>query len=71
MTPQRQQYFTQKLSALRNAIDALLVELAAENQPSAVAPGKRRNLKVVRVENFENNFSTGGWRKPDELKKAK
>lgn len=71
MTPQRQQYFIQNLSALRNAIDALLVELGAEGQHLAPAPGKRRNLKVVRVENIENNFSVGTWRKPSALKKAK
>lgn len=64
-----QKYFRERLSALRNALDALLAELdEIEGDP---APRKRRNLSVVRMVEHETNYALGTWKKPAALKKAK
>jgi hypothetical protein len=68
MAPKDKKYYRLKLSALRNAIDELLLGLEDEDLP---APRSRRNLKTVRVEKHETNYAMGTWKKPAALRKSK
>lgn len=68
MAPKDKKYYRLKLSALRNAIDELLLGLEDEDIP---AQRSRRDLQNIRVENHETNYAMGTWKKPASLRKAK
>lgn len=69
MAPKDKKYYRQKLSALRNAIDELLLGL--EDVENEKAPRIRRNLKEQRIENHETNYAMGTWKKPAALRKKR
>lgn len=62
-----------QLTALRNAIDALIEEEKKESLKNEVAASslrKRQNKKDERVEAFAVRYATRKWRKPANLKTA-
>lgn len=69
MTNRDKKYYHQRLSALRNALDVLIEELA--EAPADPAPCKRCNLATERIQQQEASFAVGTWKKPKGAKKKK
>ena len=69
MTTERILYYQHKISALREALDALAEELAKDAKAVPATPRKRRTFRQIREAEIEANILMGSVRKPKKLRK--